>query len=246
MKYKANSFYSKIFEPAPGSNPGGVPGKSRWLIMQIDTFNPYDWVAVSRDFRFSQNPYVDATSEASLLASIQEFVNFHEVVYGRNLFVDRNNEPWVTAARADGNPVALTGAYDGVMLTRSLSRGADLAGMELTIVDDVKASGLGPVDPPADLSGFTKEEGLQKTEDPFLKGQEVTAEGKKAGPATPAATPAAADTKKPASPWDFPTPSEVDLNYPPQQKQATFSAGPLILAGAAAAALFYFSRKQGR
>ncbi len=238
MSYRAKSFYSRVFEPNPDSNPGGVPSKSRWLVMNIDTVSPYDWVAISRDFRFSQKPYVGETSEAAVLAAIQAFVDSNEVVYGRNLVVDQNGEPWAVSERDTGVPVAITGAYDGVMITRDMwaPAGPEYQRITATIQDYVKESGVGPLDPPNSLFGYTKAEGQNQEKDPFLPATSkyVTPSGSSPNGGT------AADSQA-VSPWQVPSSETLG---PSEKKSSPNTA--LIFAGAAAAvlAVYYVSKNR--
>lgn len=236
MKYRAVKFYSEVFQPEPDANPGGVPGPSRWLIMQIDTFNPYDWVAVSRDFRFSQFPYVDALNEIKLKFEIQNFVNNHEVVYGRNMFIDSNKEPWAISGRKGSKSVGLTGAYDGVMYVHDLlaSGTNEVQRIENDINEFVRESSLGPIDPPSWLAGYTKLEGLDQINDPFIKKLEA--------PKPAAATDAVSKTET-VTPWQLPSSEDTFVPKAPTTT-AGGSTGTILIAGVALAAAYLYAKNK--
>lgn len=227
--YRANTrnFFSETF-PVSG---GGDSPRANWFIMQIDTqpWDPYDWIAASRDFRFEQGSYLVANDLDSLRKKIAEYMGSHTMQPNQPLHRDQNGEPWLlgkcnecTGSGRYG--FAMTGAYDGVAVFPVGGGGTD---SELSkeyvrswVADKAPQS---PVDPPVDLKGYSKAD-LPATPIPGGGGGGTTIPGGGGGPGGGGVIP-------------------PPLPPPPPASQSS-GTSPILLAGVAAAAVYWFTRKK--
>ena len=213
-----NSVNKNFFAKSYPTDGGGGP-RSRWLIMEVDHIINY-WAAVSRDYAFSQAAAVSASTLASLESDIAKYIASHSMLANQPLYVDANGEPWVIA----GGAVAMTPAYDGVYINYPGSITDDgskksVLTAEINKYVAEKYPGT-PLDPPADLkdTGYSKADAPPP---PF-------------GPLPPGSGPT--DPTKPPVPVTPPPP-------PPAAAQASSGVSPLLLAGIAAAGVYWFTQR---
>lgn len=240
----AKKFYSRVFETSHVTTDGAL-SKSRWLIMQLDTFiDPYDWIAISRDFRFSQEPFVRERNEENVIESIRKYIETHEPYYGRNMYIDSNGEPWALSAGISGySAFGVTGAYDGMYVEASQVDGGvnQVQYIENAISKLVKEGAIKAIDPPATLEGYTKEDGQNQDVDPFFKKAEKLTP-KEATKEITGATPKA-EADKTVSPWELPSPTDMTSFKPPAPKPA-ITGQTLMLLGAVGLAGYFLYKNQ--
>lgn len=224
---KSRNFTS---ESVPMAGGGASAPRATWLIMQIDTqpWDPYDWIAVSRDYAFDQGSYLVDTDYESLKTKIVAYMGSHAMQPDQPLHADQNNEPWVLGkcneCTGSGRySMAMTGAYDGVVVYPIGGGGGNDLAMAKDYVRDWVAdkSPASPIDPPVDLKGYSKAD---------LPAIAVPPGGIPVGPGG----------NKPPVPVVPPPPPPA----PPVAPTTSSSSAPLLIAAGVIAGLYFMNRSK--
>ena len=216
--------------------------ESRWLIMQIDTgsFDPYDWVAVSRDFSYQQGACFLERNLDVLNEEIAKFVGNHTPQYGQPLYRDALGQPWVIVKGAGGvvagdatkYGLGVSTSYDGVAVFAGVGfgGGVPVPGTEYKATKErigvFSREQKTAVPPPAGLGG-----GYGLADLPAIPAPPNPDGGV---PAPPPAPPVPGDPSTPPKPPPPP---------PAVATEDSSSTTLLIAAGAALAGVYLFTRK---